>query len=509
MGYKLASKTSPENTLPESQFLVLVELYQQENFSGLVTKGETFLREYPTDLKLLNIIGSAWAGLGEYQKSINLLESVIGADNNYANGHHNLGLTYLHAGQFENAIERLVTAVSLNPKSPSFKNSLGTAHFKSGDLRKAVEIMQAAIELDDSNAMLQRNLGEFRLAQGNIDAAREVLENALQIDPTDYQSMILLGGIFIKLDFPQKAMAQLSAASVIQSSDPELYMTIARFWRKYNQPIKELDALNRVIEIKPELCDGYAVLAEALARHGNPGGALTAYKKCLEIDSEHTEARHFVAALQGNNTPSAPKEYVTKLFDQYASDYENSLTVDLAYNSPSMIAKMLSSRITSGEVFNEVLDLGCGTGLAGRAIASLVGRICGVDLSKKMIAIAEEKDVYDRLDVGDIIDAVKHNPQQYDLYIAADVLIYLGDLEELFSALRCNAKSGATLVFTTELKTDGSYELLPSGRYAHSVEYVANLCQKHSMEIVSSEQIDLRKEANKVLAGILYAVKIS
>ena len=505
----MANEANPISTLTENQFLELVELYKQEKYTELVKRGEAFLRDHPADVKLQNIIGSAWAGLGEYQKSINLLKSVVSEDNSYANGHHNLGLTYLHAGQLKSAVETLLIAVSLSPNSPSFKNSLAAAYFKFGDLRKAVETMQTAIKINGANAMLHLRVGEYLLAQGKFSAARETLENALVDDPTDGQTMILLGETYIKLDLPQEAMEQLSAASAINPSDPDLYMTMARFWRRYNQPPKELDALNRVIKLKPEHSEGYAVLAEALARLGNRDGALKAYKKCLELESNHAEARHFIAALQGNSTTSAPKEYITKLFDQYAANFENSLTAELGYRVPSVIAKLLSSRINSGEVFNEVLDLGCGSGLAGQAISGLVGRICGVDLSKNMIAIAREKDVYDQIDVGDITDAVKRNPQLYDLYVAADVLIYLGDMEELFSALRHNAKSGATFVFTTEHKTAGNYELLPSGRYAHSKEYVTNLCQKHNMEIVSSYQIDLRKEADTVLAGILYAVTIA
>src|SRR6185312_3401290 len=47
-----------------------------------------------------------------------------------------------------------------------------------------------------------------------------------------------------------------------------------------------------------------------------------------------------------------------------------------------------------------MLDLGCGTGLAGTAFAPLADRLVGVDLSPAMVAQAENKQLYDRVATG-------------------------------------------------------------------------------------------------------------
>ena len=49
-----------------------------------------------------------------------------------------------------------------------------------------------------------------------------------------------------------------------------------------------------------------------------------------------------------------------------------------------------------------MLDLGCGTGLAGAAFRPHVDWLAGVDLSPKMIEVARAKGLYDRLAVADI-----------------------------------------------------------------------------------------------------------
>ena len=47
--------------------------------------------------------------------------------------------------------------------------------------------------------------------------------------------------------------------------------------------------------------------------------------------------------------------------------------------------------------FGTMLDLGCGTGLAGEAFRPHVDWLEGVDLSPGMIAQARKKTIYDRL----------------------------------------------------------------------------------------------------------------
>ena len=50
-----------------------------------------------------------------------------------------------------------------------------------------------------------------------------------------------------------------------------------------------------------------------------------------------------------------------------------------------------------------VLDLGCGTGLAGEALRRRAAWLEGVDLSSGMIDQARRKGLYDRLEVAEAV----------------------------------------------------------------------------------------------------------
>ena len=104
-------------------------------------------------------------------------------------------------------------------------------------------------------------------------------------------------------------------------------------------------------------------------------------------------------------------------------------------------------------LFNHMLDLGCGTGLAGMAFRPLVRRLTGIDLSPAMVARARAKQVYDRLDTDDLVQflaAEQSNGGVYDLVVAADVFVYLFDLAPVATAVAKVLRPDGLFAFTVE-----------------------------------------------------------
>src|SRR5262249_34211053 len=120
----------------------------------------------------------------------------------------------------------------------------------------------------------------------------------------------------------------------------------------------------------------------------------------------------------------------------------------------------------------DVLDLGCGTGLAGEQFRPAARRLDGVDLSPKMLAQAAAKGGYDRLTAGDLVAHLGGIGDRYHLIIAADVFVYLGDLVPVFAAARRALRAGGWLAFTVEAGDGADYHLQPVRRYAHPRGYL-------------------------------------
>ena len=148
-----------------------------------------------------------------------------------------------------------------------------------------------------------------------------------------------------------------------------------------------------------------------------------------------------------------------------------------------------------------VVDLGCGTGLFGLEIKSYCSQLEGVDLSNKMLAIAKQKKVYDKLSKADIVEYLTSTSREFDYYVALDVFIYVGCLKEIFRLIKSRSRKPGKLVFSTEHTELDGYHILKTGRYAHSKNYVESLCNKFGYDLSHFSTTELRKEKGAFLTG--------
>lgn len=93
-------------------------------------------------------------------------------------------------------------------------------------------------------------------------------------------------------------------------------------------------------------------------------------------------------------------------------------------------------------------DLGCGTGLMGPLLRPDCGRLVGVDLSAGMCDKARARGCYDSVHVCELVEWLQAlatgggdasscgggGGRGFDLLVAADVLVYIGDLQPLLAA---------------------------------------------------------------------------
>jgi len=99
-------------------------------------------------------------------------------------------------------------------------------------------------------------------------------------------------------------------------------------------------------------------------------------------------------------------------YRDWAASYEKDTVGDMGYVAPTVVADKLAELAAPGA---RVLDAGCGTGLAGVALAERgFSRIDGMDISPEMLALAREKNVYDDLREEDLTGTLSYDSAVYD-----------------------------------------------------------------------------------------------
>lgn len=261
----------------------------------------------------------------------------------------------------------------------------------------------------------------------------------------------------------------------------------------------------------------------ALEKSGRFAQAAAAYRQVLALDkADCAGASVRLAAMGLGETPkTAPKAYIAALFDQYADIFELILVDSLGYDVPNLLRTAIETRFT-GRKFAKLLDLGCGTGLIGEAFADLALVKTGVDISANMVEIAAEREIYQQLFTGDIELFLRETAgeEQWDIIIAADVLPYIGDVRAFFSLAGQALETGGIFAFSTEnldfvkphskaaKKAAGDYAVGPHQRFAHRSAYLGSMLAEAGFKTDFCQNITVRQEQNKPVAGQIYlAVK--
>jgi len=260
--------------------------------------------------------------------------------------------------------------------------------------------------------------------------------------------------------------------------------------------------LQRALRLDYTLADARFVLGCAWLEAGEADKALEAFDH-LEEDEETAPRIAAARAMKAQQRSDAG--YVRHLFDQFAADYDQRMIGQLGYAAPQILRE-LADMVMPGRDSLSILDLGCGTGLTGVAFEDLAYRLDGIDLSPAMIEKARARNLYDHLAVADIETTLAGEGVSYDLVLAADTLVYLGDLEPIFASVHGRMKPDGFFLFTVEANADSGFELGPKRRWRHSELYLRDLAEASGLEVAGFVACAPRHEANVAVEGFAVAL---
>jgi predicted TPR repeat methyltransferase len=411
---------------------------------------------------------------GKLQKARKLYGKILKASPQHADALHMLGLLEHQSGNQVAAIELFNRAIRAGASGAELYTNLGSALQTQGQLNDAVAAYRQAIALNPGFALAYNNLGNALRAAGDRDAAASAFQRALAIAP-DY------------------ALAHYNLGDLLYAQ------------RRYDEAIA---STRRALALEPEFIDAINSLAVLYMETGDTEQAKSIFRRLLELDRNNASARHLLAALEGQASTEAPSDYVVKLFDGCADEFEQHLVEELEYQTPQKLHDLLQDFIREREAELDIIDLGCGTGLCGPLLLKHASFLKGVDLSPGMLAKARERNIYDELVEGDLTIGLGTARDAYDLVVAADVFIYVGELKQVFEAACRALRPGGLFAFSLEAEEGGdSFVLRPTGRYAHSLAYTRRLAEMSGLQEMRLEETVLRVDKGKPIDGYVIVLE--
>jgi predicted TPR repeat methyltransferase len=502
----------------------LLQQALQAHQQGLLDEAAKLYREVlahnPRQFDALHLLGVIARQRGDAAGAASLIRDALQVDPSQARAHCNLGAALQDLGDAQAALDSYDRALRLDPRYVLAWDNRGNALRRLGRLDDALHSYEQALGLrhDAPDAWCHRAIVLNDL--GRFDDAITSATHALQVRPDWPDALLALGNALQALERVDEACAAYDRALAQTPQRADIWCARGSALKKAGGLEAALASYDRALALDP----GYALAqhyrANTLRALGRKPEAIAAYRAALLLGADAAGIGFALAALGEGAVPaSAPPDYIKGLFDQYAGHFDQHLVEVLAYRTPALLDELLRAHVTGMQ--DEVLDLGCGTGLCAPFLRPLARRLTGVDLSQRMLDKARASGHYDALVCADIVEfltlGVQVDPQagpqmdHYGLVLAADVFVYIGDLAAVFAGVARALRSGGWFAFSVEAPAEGDdgtgYAITPSNRFTHAPAYIARLAADKGFTTVETRAAALRREHGRDVAGQLVLLR--
>ncbi|MBW2466689.1 MAG: tetratricopeptide repeat protein [Deltaproteobacteria bacterium] len=409
-------------------------------------------------------------------------------------------------GRLDEAAKGYLDVLQRKPDRVEVLNALGTVFLHQSRPHEAREVFEKAVNLNPSYLPACYNLAWLKQRENDHKGAIDIYRSMLAKQPDNGLTWNNLGVAYRESGDPDETLSCFQKAVGFAPDMAEAWNNLGVAQDEFNMPEDAAESYGKAIAIRPDYGSAHFNLGLSLQKLRRFEEAEAHYKKALQTRPDDEAARFMLQSLGTSSTPdAAPVGHVRRIFDRCAGTFERILVKDLEYRTPELLFELVHPYLT-GEL--NVLDLGCGTGLGARLYRPFAKRLTGVDVSPKMLEKAEEKKVYDRLEIFDILQDWDF-PQKFDLIYGSDVFVYFGNLDTIISSASSYLVRGGIIVFSVERLADSSmeYQLFPSGRYAHSRAYIQDCLKRHGLRLMEESKADIRKESGKQVKGLLIVAK--
>ncbi|MFK8043481.1 tetratricopeptide repeat protein, partial [Congregibacter sp.] len=415
---------------------------------------------------------------------------------------HNLrGVVLSRLSEPEHAVEAYKAALTLEPTFSEALNNLATAFTDLKQYKEALGCYQQLVNSGTADAEVYANLARALRGAGQQENALEALRRALKLNPLYTDAFNDIGNLLNDLGKHEDAVKAYESALNLEPRHQKALLNLAQTHSAMNQPLSALELYEESLQGAPEDERAIRGVANTLLALGRDDEAVQHLEHLLKLLPGDKSTQHLIAAATGKQLTRGDAAYARAVFEGYAANFEKHLTESLEYSVPDKIPTLLEALDSEDAWYKNALDLGCGTGLVGLQIRSYCEQLTGVDVAPAMLEKAAEKAVYDELLLGDVSTILRDSDESYDLILCADVLIYIGALEEVFAEVAKHSNPGVRFVLSTEKHEGSDLKLERSGRFAHSSDYVVRCANNVGMKLVHQEAIPLRKERGEWLPG--------
>jgi predicted TPR repeat methyltransferase len=415
-------------------------------------------------------------------------------------------------GQIQAARQIYQQILALQPGHADTLHLFGVTAHQLGEYANAITFIQRSLQANPRNFYALNNLGSALREFGQPEQALACFQQACKLKPDYAEAHSNIGNVYKDMGQQEEAISAYKRASSLNPSLAEPWNNLALIYQKRKDIDQAILCAERAAALQPNHAEIHNSLGNIYKDAGQIAQAISSYQRAVALDPEHGNALHFIHVLSGQASAQAPVSYVSKVFDDYAERFDQHLQEVLEYQIPVIIGRELRQLRVADTKAWRILDLGCGTGLVAKELAPLAASLVGVDLSEKMLAKAQARQLYHRLIKADLLSMTQQEASaSYEVVTAADVFVYLGQLDNIIAEVSRLLVTDGVFAFSVEAADAGlatnpggiGYTLRNSGRYAHELNYLDKLASEHGFASLQCLPQTIRMENLQAIPGYL------
>jgi predicted TPR repeat methyltransferase len=435
-----------------------------------------------------------------FNDAITAYDEILAVEPGLAEIHNNRGIVLERLGHLADALDSYDRALALNPAFSNTYINRGNALHQLSRHDDALVAYERALALTPHVAEAWLGRGNALSALRRFKEALTAFERAVALRPNFAEAWLGRGNAFCDLKRHDEALAAFDRTLALRPNLAAAWLGRGNVFYDRKRFADALAAYEQALAYDSGRAGAWIGRGDALRFLKRAPEAIAAYQRALMLGGDADTIKFCLAGLGAEPAPAtSPTRFVTTLFDTYADNFEHDLVENLKYHSPEVLADTIKRYASSNML--DTLDLGCGTGLMGNLLRPRSRTLTGVDLSANMLEKARQRQIYDHLFCSDLIQFLHTQDQLFDLAVATDVFVYVGDLSPVFPAVRRSLNEGGLFCFSVEATDEADFILRDTLRYAHSTGYLEKLAGQHRFVVEAIEPQVIRRGAGTNIDG--------
>jgi predicted TPR repeat methyltransferase len=382
---------------------------------------------------------------------------------------------------------------------------------QAGRLMEAAELYQQILLADPVQFEPFYSLGTICAQTGQLEDAQKLLSNAMTINPRFPEGWCTRGIVLLRLRRHEEALSCFEQAVMLKPDFLEALSNRATALLELRRLEDAVAGFDRVLALRPDHAISWNNRGNALAGLKRLDEAVQSYDRALAVDPNLPQAaiNRQNALFELRRATRCPPGYMRGLFDEFAAHYDDTMLEKLGYRAHLHLRSLADRVLPPAKAPRRILDLGCGTGLVGEAFKDLAkgGRLDGIDIAPRMIEAAKTRGIYDELILGDLEAVLAEPGRVYELILAADTMIYIGDLSNCFAGVANRLAPGGFYLFAVESWRGEGWQQTPMNRFRHSEAYLRAQAAAQGLRFVERMECTLRHESSEPVEGFAVALQ--